>query len=149
MAAMCDRSRLTTSPPLRPAARASSAVNSWARPWACAAFPPLLAISRCLSRSIDANPRLLFGRSDALWGRSELLFVVIVRLLLSYCHSGAHCGRAFRARTSPGAAHACSARAFAHTAAYPRKTCAGCRAEPSRHVAECHDRGVQGARYQG
>src|SRR4026209_876169 len=44
-------------PPLRPASRASSLVHSCAVPFWCAAFPPLLAISRCLVRSIDANPR--------------------------------------------------------------------------------------------
>src|ERR1051325_6560894 len=59
MADMWARSRLTASPPLRPATRASSDVNSWAVPLACAARPPLLAISRCLDGSIDAKPRLL------------------------------------------------------------------------------------------
>lgn len=44
-------------PPLRPASRASSFVHSWAVPFACAALPPLLAISRCFLGSIDANPR--------------------------------------------------------------------------------------------
>src|SRR5579864_2624381 len=44
-------------PPLRPASRASSLVHSWAVPFWCAARPPLLAISRCLWRSIDAKPR--------------------------------------------------------------------------------------------
>src|SRR5260370_32782026 len=73
MAAMSARSRLTTSPPLRPATSASSALDSWARPCACAAFPPLLAISRCLPISIEANPRLLFGRS-------ELLVVIFLSL---------------------------------------------------------------------
>src|SRR5438552_1198161 len=56
---MCSRLRLTAWPPLRPAFRASSESNSCAVPFACAAFPPLLAISRCLPRSIDAKPRLL------------------------------------------------------------------------------------------
>ena len=52
------------SPPLRPAARASSELHSWAVPLACAALPPFEAISRCFSPSIDANPRLLvFGIS--------------------------------------------------------------------------------------
>src|SRR4029077_1389337 len=46
-----------TWPPLRPALRASSAVHSWAVPFSCAARPPLLAISRCFSADIDANPR--------------------------------------------------------------------------------------------
>src|SRR5262245_19416134 len=46
-----------TWPPLRPAERASSAVHSWAVPFSCAARPPLLAISRCFSGDIDANPR--------------------------------------------------------------------------------------------
>src|SRR6478609_11340938 len=62
MAAMCSRFRLTATPPLRPASRASLESNSWAVPFACAAFPPLLAISRCLLRSIDAKPRLLRER---------------------------------------------------------------------------------------
>src|SRR6266511_3840678 len=44
-------------PPLRPASRASSLVHSWAVPFWCAALPPLLAISRCFARSIEANPR--------------------------------------------------------------------------------------------
>src|SRR5919206_4154496 len=59
MADMCARSRLTASPPFRPATRASSEVNSCAVPLAWAARPPLLAISRCLLGSIDAKPRLL------------------------------------------------------------------------------------------
>src|SRR5262249_2125873 len=59
MADMCARSRLTASPPFRPATRASSDVNSCAVPLAWAALPPLLAISRCLPGSIDAKPRLL------------------------------------------------------------------------------------------
>src|SRR5262245_9541511 len=46
-----------TWPPLRPALRASSAVHSWAVPFSCAARPPLLAISRCFSGDIEANPR--------------------------------------------------------------------------------------------
>jgi hypothetical protein len=44
---------------LRPASRASSELNSWALPDSCAARPPLAAISRCLSSSIEAKPRLL------------------------------------------------------------------------------------------
>src|SRR5262245_11593602 len=59
MADLCARSRLTASPPFRPATRASSDVNSCAVPFAWAARPPLLAISRCLLGSIDAKPRLL------------------------------------------------------------------------------------------
>src|SRR5436305_9096029 len=59
MADMWARSRLTASPPLRPATRASSEVNSWAVPFAWAARPPLLAISFCFAASIDAKPRLL------------------------------------------------------------------------------------------
>src|SRR5690349_3040131 len=59
IAAMCARSRLTASPPLRPATRASSGVHSCAVPFACAALPPLLAISRWREASIDAKPRLL------------------------------------------------------------------------------------------
>src|SRR6187551_491665 len=50
-------------PPLRPASRASSLVHSWAVPFWCAALPPLLAISRCLARSIEANPRSSFATS--------------------------------------------------------------------------------------
>ena len=64
IAAMCARSRLTTSPPLRPATRASSDVHSWAVPFACAARPPLLAISFWRFASIDANPLLLFPDPD-------------------------------------------------------------------------------------
>src|SRR5262245_59404374 len=60
---MCSRLRLTATPPLRPASRASLESNSCAVPFACAAFPPLLAISFCFSRSIDANPRLLRVRA--------------------------------------------------------------------------------------
>lgn len=44
-------------PPFRPASRASSDVHSWAEPFKCAALPPFRAISRCLLRSIEANPR--------------------------------------------------------------------------------------------
>lgn len=44
-------------PPFRPAARASSGVHSCAVPFSWAARPPLLAISRCFSRLIEANPR--------------------------------------------------------------------------------------------
>ena len=43
---MWERSALTRSPPLRPAARASSLVNSWAVPFWWAAIPPFRAISR-------------------------------------------------------------------------------------------------------
>src|SRR5689334_6539337 len=64
MAAMCSRLRLTATPPLRPASRASPESNSCAVPLAWAALPPLLAISRCLPRSIDAKPRLLRVRPD-------------------------------------------------------------------------------------
>jgi len=64
IAAMCARSRLTTSPPLRPATRASSDVHSWAVPFACAARPPLLAISFWRFASMDANPLLLFPVPD-------------------------------------------------------------------------------------
>src|SRR3954449_10422366 len=57
--AICSRFWLTIIPPFLPASLASSGVNSWAVPFAWAALPPLLAIVRCLSGSIDANPRLL------------------------------------------------------------------------------------------
>ena len=53
----------TDLPALRPAARASSAVHSWAVPFSCAARPPLLAISRCFSGDIDAKPRRSFSNS--------------------------------------------------------------------------------------
>ena len=72
---MCSRSRLTAWPPLRPACRASSGENSCAVPCACAARPPLLAISRCLEASIAANPRLLRPS-----------------LLLGICGTPFHCG---------------------------------------------------------
>lgn len=58
--AMWSRSRLTTTPPFRPATRASSRDHSCAVPFAWAARPPLLAISFWRCGSIDANPRLLF-----------------------------------------------------------------------------------------
>lgn len=48
------------SPPLRPAMRASSLVNSCAVPFWCAARPPLAAIARCAWGSIAANPRGVF-----------------------------------------------------------------------------------------
>src|SRR5688500_5815852 len=47
-------------PPLRPAFLASSALHSCAVPFSCAARPPLLAISRCFSGDIEANPRRSF-----------------------------------------------------------------------------------------
>src|SRR2546423_14526324 len=59
---MCRRFKLTFSPPFRPAARASSGVNSWALPFSWAALPPLRAISFCRWLSIDANPRFLVVR---------------------------------------------------------------------------------------
>ncbi len=55
-AVVFDRRRLME-PPLRPAAWASSLVHLCAVPIACAAFPPLLAISRFFSALIDAKPR--------------------------------------------------------------------------------------------
>src|SRR6266568_4679280 len=51
-----ERRRLIE-PPLRPAACASSLVHLWAVPNACAALPPLLAISRFFSGLIEAKPR--------------------------------------------------------------------------------------------
>ena len=45
-----------------PAARASSDVNSWARPLAWAVRPPMLAISRTRVGSMTANPRFARGR---------------------------------------------------------------------------------------
>ncbi len=48
-------------PPLLPAARASSLVNSCAVPAVCAAFPPFRAISLTSLRSIAAKPRGLLG----------------------------------------------------------------------------------------
>lgn len=59
---MCSRFLLTTWPPLRPAARASSGVNSCAVPCSCAARPPLLAISRWRAGSMLAKPRWLVPR---------------------------------------------------------------------------------------
>src|SRR5688572_10850401 len=58
------RRRWLAMPPLRPASRASSLVHSWAVPFWCAALPPLLAISRCLARSIDAKPRSSLATVD-------------------------------------------------------------------------------------
>src|SRR5688500_12720264 len=66
IADMWSRLRLTASPPLRPASRASFESNSCAVPFSCAARPPLLAISRCLLGSIEANPRLLFPSRSAI-----------------------------------------------------------------------------------
>src|SRR5688500_2035111 len=63
---MCTRRPLPprlTCPPLRPAALASSEVHWCAVPLRCAARPPLLAISRCLSDVIEANPRVLLRKS--------------------------------------------------------------------------------------
>lgn len=60
IAAMWARSRLTVTPPLRPAWRASSDDHSCAVPFSWAALPPRLAISFCRAGSIDAKPRLLF-----------------------------------------------------------------------------------------
>src|SRR5436305_110524 len=48
-------------PPLLPACLASSGLNSWADPLAWAAWPPLLAISRCLNSSMEPKPRLPLG----------------------------------------------------------------------------------------
>ena len=56
LAVLFGRRRLIE-PPLRPAACASSLVHLCAVPWAWAAFPPLLAISRFFSGLIDAKPR--------------------------------------------------------------------------------------------
>jgi hypothetical protein len=50
------RRRPAARPPLRPAAFASSRVNSWAVPCACAALPPRLASAQTSDRSIAANP---------------------------------------------------------------------------------------------
>src|SRR5439155_6654955 len=47
----------TVSPPFRPAAQASSGVNSCALPFSWAARPPLRAISRWRFISIEAKPR--------------------------------------------------------------------------------------------
>jgi len=47
-------------PPLRPAARAPSALHSWPVPFSWEARPPLLAISRCFSMDAAANPRRCF-----------------------------------------------------------------------------------------
>src|SRR5439155_14687184 len=58
LATLFGRRRLIE-PPLRPAACASSLVHLCAVPWAWAAFPPLLAISRFFSVLIDAKPRPL------------------------------------------------------------------------------------------
>src|SRR3954471_12477765 len=57
----CCLRRWLAIPPFRPASRASSLVHSCAVPFWCAALPPLLAISRCLFRSIEANPRSSFA----------------------------------------------------------------------------------------
>src|SRR5438093_5940359 len=58
LAVVLGRRRLIE-PPLRPAACASALVHLCAVPWAWAAFPPLLAISRFFSGLIDAKPRPL------------------------------------------------------------------------------------------
>jgi hypothetical protein len=53
------------SPPFRPAALASSALNSWAVPARCAALPPRRPRSRTRAGSIVANPRLFAGAGAA------------------------------------------------------------------------------------
>ena len=60
------RRRWLARPPLRPASRASSLVHSCAVPFWWAAFPPLLAISFCLTRSMDAKPRSSLATSNPL-----------------------------------------------------------------------------------
>jgi hypothetical protein len=52
-------------PPLRPAARASSLVNSWAVPERCAAMPPRRARVLTWAGSIAAKPRFLLMGSLA------------------------------------------------------------------------------------
>src|SRR5438132_9933073 len=51
------RSRLTASPPFRPARRASADENSWAVPRLWAARPPAAAISRWRCSLMPAKPR--------------------------------------------------------------------------------------------
>lgn len=76
------RPRPLAKPPLRPAAAASSGVNSWAVPFSCAALPPLLAISRCLTGSMDANPRLLFP--GALFPELPLVVAISPSLYMAF-----------------------------------------------------------------
>lgn len=69
--------RRPASPPLRPASRASVALNWCALPLAWAALPPLLAIWRCRSGSMEAKPRRLVAwrglRLSVSWVLSGLL----------------------------------------------------------------------------
>jgi hypothetical protein len=58
------RFRPDASPPLRPASDASSFCFENALFSAGTPLPPLLAISRCRSGEIDANPRFNFGRFE-------------------------------------------------------------------------------------
>lgn len=69
-------------PPLRPATLASSEVHSCAVPLACAARPPLLAISRCFSGDIDAKPRrsLRAGGFISVFGVSFMVAAFLVGL---------------------------------------------------------------------
>jgi hypothetical protein len=56
ISAIWARLRLTAAPPFLPASRASPEVNWCAVPFSCAAFPPILAISRCFSGVMAAKP---------------------------------------------------------------------------------------------
>ena len=105
-------------PPLRPATRASSLVNSCAVPAEWAALPPLRAISLTSLRSIAANPRGRFGlasppstRLRRTIGRELVLLVRLgLRLaavhlrVLFVCRRGLRPddSRAHDASTSPG-----------------------------------------------
>jgi hypothetical protein len=73
---MWARSAETARPPRVPAMRASSELNSCARPCAWAALPPLLAMAFWSVESIEANPRRLF------FDGFDFTFFVFMRLIL-------------------------------------------------------------------
>src|SRR5450830_1324949 len=100
ISAMWLRSRLTASPPFWPARRASSESNSWAVPFWWAAWPPLLAISRCWFWSMAAKPRLagvpvLLLPLPLFWALPPVdaplrapLSLLVAMSISSYAHSG-------------------------------------------------------------
>src|SRR5690242_4611862 len=79
-------------PPLRPASRASAGLHSCAVPFWCAALPPLLAISRCFCRSIDAKPRSVIA----------MMCSVLAGRALSAYEVGCNGGAAQKEQFQPG-----------------------------------------------
>ena len=72
--------RRLTSPPLRPASRASSAEKRWPRPLACEALPPSLAMRRWVSGLMAAKPRRLFVPTRLAGRVAGLAAVISARL---------------------------------------------------------------------